>query len=261
MEGLDNTLTVSARKEMYKQVIEYSFDATIIHSDHAILYVNQAGEEFLGAKKEMLIGQNVCSMIKEEDVTLVTNRISEIMSQGRMAERVELTLIRVDGHLVDVELTCIPVLFGNQPAIQTVIRDITENKMRASELLEIRNEIYEISTAIVPVSDGVSIIPLGGRLSDDRVDQLLDTIPLKLKDEDLDYLIIDFSGVYKLDELMVSFLFNIHDIIRLLGIHPIFTGIRPELARKAVQIGKDLSDMHTLGTVKQAIQYINKRKK
>ncbi|WP_082234509.1 PAS domain S-box protein [Halobacillus massiliensis] len=261
MERLNSSLTVSEREEIYKQVIEYSFDVTIIHSEHDILYANQAAEEFFEAKKEFLIGQNIWSMVKEGDANLVSERISEIMSKGRVPEKMELTILKVDGSPVDVELTCIPVRFGNQQAIQTVLRDITENKLTASELLESRKEIYEISTAVVPVSEGVSIIPLGGRLSDERVDQLLDTIPLKLKDEDLDYLIIDFSGVYKLDELVVSFLFNIHDIIKLLGIHPIFTGIRPELARKAVLIGKDLSDMHTLGTVKQAIQCINRFKK
>ncbi|MCP3031899.1 PAS domain S-box protein [Halobacillus sp. A1] len=258
MSQLSNSLTVNEKEELYKQIIEHSFEPTIIHSGKIILYLNKAAEDFLDAHRNELIGNSALAFFKEDKKKEISDRIERVHNKQQAPGRFEEFLIKPDGSLVEVELTCAPVEFGDKRAIQTVFRDITQYKLTESQLSEVRHEIYEIATAIVPVSDGVSIIPLGGRIDSVRVDQLLDTIPLKLKDSDLDYLIIDFSGIYKLDEVVVGFLFNINDIIRLLGIHPVFTGIRPELARKAVQIGKDLTEMHTVGTVKQAIQKINK---
>ncbi|MFC7063288.1 PAS domain S-box protein [Halobacillus seohaensis] len=257
---IDSTgsLKVNEKEELYQKIIEYSFEPTIIHADQKVLYINQSGADFLKAVQEDVIGASALGIFKPDEKDAIIERISKVLKTGEPADRIEQTLVKSDGSFVDVELTCTPVEYGDRSAIQSVVRDITEHKSTASQLSEIRHEINELATAVVPVSEGVSIIPLAGRVDMDRVNQLLDTIPLKLQHLELDYLIIDFSGIYKLDEVVVGFLFNINDIVKLLGIHPIFTGIRPELARKAVEIGKDLSKMHTIGTVKQAIKHINK---
>ncbi|MCP3026484.1 PAS domain S-box protein [Halobacillus sp. A5] len=258
MTQTNTSLAIKEKEELFKQIIDYSFAPTIIHAEQKVLYINKAAEDFLLANKSELIGTSALGIFKEENKPYMRNRMAEIKESHQPGELIEISLIKADGSLVDVELTCTPVIFGETPAIQSVAHDITAHKLTASELDEVRHEIYEIATAIVPVSEGVSILPLTGRIDETRVNQLLDTIPLKLKDYDLDHLIIDFSGIYRLDETVVSFFYQINDIIRLLGIHPIFTGIRPELARKAVEIGRDLTDIDTIGTVKQAILKIKK---
>ncbi|MFG6149261.1 PAS domain S-box protein [Halobacillus sp. B23F22_1] len=257
MTQTNTVVSIQEKEELFRQITEYSFAPTVVHADHKVLYVNQAAAEFLKTSREDLIGISALRIFKEENKPAILNRMNEVKEKREPADLIEITLVKGDGSFVDVELTCAPVTFGDKPAIQSVVRDITYQKITASELDEMRHEIYEIATAIVPVSDGVFILPLAGRVDETRADQMLTTIPLKLKDFEVDHLIIDFSGIYRLDEIVVSFLFQIYDIIRLLGIHPIFTGIRPELARKAVQIGRDLSHMDTMGTVKQAIRKIN----
>ena len=65
--------------------------------------------------------------------------------------------------------------------------------------------------------------------------------------------IIDFSGIYNMDELVIDFLYQIEAIMRMLGISPILTGIRPELAVKAVSIGRSLTNIRTETNVKKAL--------
>jgi rsbT co-antagonist protein RsbR len=115
-----------------------------------------------------------------------------------------------------------------------------------------------VSTPIVPVSEGIAVLPLMGSMDKDKATQLLESVPAKLQVFDLRFLINDFSGVYNLDSVTVEFLFNITSIMKLLGIFPVVTGIRPELARRAVTIGKDLSAIRTMRNVQQALQFLSK---
>jgi rsbT co-antagonist protein RsbR len=43
-------------EEMYRQIIEFSTETIIIHSDHKVLFINQSGADFLKAPKEVSLG-------------------------------------------------------------------------------------------------------------------------------------------------------------------------------------------------------------
>nr|WP_236692773.1 STAS domain-containing protein [Aneurinibacillus tyrosinisolvens] len=62
-------------------------------------------------------------------------------------------------------------------------------------------------------------------------------------------LIIDFSGLYALDTMVIDHLFKINDVLGLLGVRSIITGIRPVLAQVAIRLGVDLSSLQTFATV------------
>ena len=52
---------------------------------------------------------------------------------------------------------------------------------------------------------------------------------------------------------VVSALVSVANALRLLGTEPLFTGIRPEVARTMVELGVDLQKMTTLSTLRAGI--------
>lgn len=117
----------------------------------------------------------------------------------------------------------------------------------------------EIATAIVPVSEGIAVLPLVGFIDEDRAIQLVELIPQKIQVFNLAHLIIDFSGVFNIDTTVIDLLYKINSILKLLGISPICTGIRPELALKAVETCKDITRLHTMTHVQQALSQLTKK--
>lgn len=244
-------LGITEKERIYQQIAEYSNETTVIHSNQKVLYINQPGADFFKVSKDTLIGANLVDVFTEDYKELITERIRTGMEDRTVGGLVETTVKRFDGTIADVELYCSPVQYGETVAVQSIIRDVTAKKQTERDLLQLKNEI---STPIVPIIDGLAVLPLVGSVDGDRINRLLDIIPQKVQGEKLECLIVDVSGIYNIDEVVAEFLYKIDHIMRLLGIKLIFTGIRPELALKAVEARVDFSQLTTMGTVKQALK-------
>ncbi|WP_142828521.1 PAS domain S-box protein [Planococcus soli] len=244
-------LSIPEKEELYQQIADSSDETTIIHSKQKVLYINQSGAEFFKASQADLVGANIVDVFTEDYRDLITERIRRGMEDRTVGELMDTTVKRFDGTRADVELYCSPVEYGNTTAIQSIVRDMTAQKKIARELLQLKKEV---STPIVPIIDGLAVMPLVGSVDGDRSNRLLDIIPQKVQGENLSCLIVDVSGIYNIDHVVATFLYKIDQIMRLLGIKLIFTGIRPELALKAVEARVDFSQLTTLGTVKQALK-------
>ncbi|WLR56982.1 STAS domain-containing protein [Mesobacillus subterraneus] len=129
---------------------------------------------------------------------------------------------------------------------------------QASKLMkEVQDEMDILSTPVVPVQEHVSVLPLVGKMDHDRARLIMErAIPLVAKQK-IQSLIIDFSGIVTIDATIAKHIFDIHNVLRLLGVVSIATGMRPELAQAAVEGGVDFSNIKTFATVKQAIDSIN----
>jgi rsbT co-antagonist protein RsbR len=128
---------------------------------------------------------------------------------------------------------------------------------RTEELMKkVRAEMNELSTPVVPIQDGLAVLPLIGSFDYDRTQYLLTKVVPRIPKLHLDFLIIDFSGIITIDIEVASHIFTVYDVLRLLGIDVIVTGIRPELAQKSVHAGIDFSSFKSYANVKQAIESI-----
>ncbi|MBN8207538.1 PAS domain S-box protein [Bacillus sp. NTK071] len=235
----------------YRQVMEYSLDPLIIHTELKIIDVNSVAVDFFRAPREELIGVSPLDIFQETSKSSIFDRIQS--AYEKPAKVIEETIYRMDGKTVDVELYCHPVRLGDTLAIQTYVKDITERKLNEKKHLETINQVNELSSSIVPLLDGIAILPLIGSFDEDRARQLLENIPLKVKKQGVNHLIIDFSGIYTLDYIVTEYLFKIYSVLSLLGVQSIFTGLRPELALIALQIDTRLSSIPTKSKVKEAL--------
>jgi rsbT co-antagonist protein RsbR len=92
-------------------------------------------------------------------------------------------------------------------------------------------------------------MPLVGTFDSDRAEYILEHVPLKVQEQNVQVLISDFSGLNNLDAAAIDCLFKTSAVLSLLGVRSIVTGLRPEVAKSVVQLGMDLSLIQIYGTV------------
>lgn len=136
-------------------------------------------------------------------------------------------------------------------SINETIKAHDQFKLRLIELARI--EAAELSAPIVPILHKIAVLPLIGTIDTFRAEQIHNKVIPKIAALDLNILIIDLSGIQVIDTLVTDHLFRIYNVLRLIGVHVVLTGIRPELAQTAIGIGLDFSSIETYLTVQQAL--------
>ncbi len=128
------------------------------------------------------------------------------------------------------------------------------------KLMEIAyTALEELSVPVVPITEGIAVIPLVGEIDTRRSKLIMDIslsegTRLKLK-----HIILDISGVPIIDTMVADKIFQIVKALRLTGIETIVTGIRPETAQTIVALGLSFSDIKTRANMQQALKELGFR--
>jgi PAS domain S-box-containing protein len=121
----------------FRNLVEASPDAIFVHSAGKIVFANPATLKLYGAETpEQIVGKGVFDLVHPDYLNLVKQRAETDHRSGRASGPLESVRIRLDGSLVDVESIGIPVTWQGAPAIEVVIRDITERKRAQQTALE-----------------------------------------------------------------------------------------------------------------------------
>lgn len=121
---------------------------------------------------------------------------------------------------------------------------------------ETQREMAELSAPVVPIKEGIAVLPLIGVIDSYRATYILEKVVPKISELQINHLIADFSGILTIDIEIARYLFRIEGILGLLGINTIVTGLRPELVQIVVKDGIDMSSFKTFAHVKQALESI-----
>lgn len=120
----------------YRSLIESSLDAIFINQNNRIVYINPAGIDLFGAKnKEDLLGKYAFDFFPPEYHEIITQRMKMIMDTGQNAPALEYKFTRLDGKVIDVEVTAALIELNGQPAFQVVLHDISKRKENERKLI------------------------------------------------------------------------------------------------------------------------------
>lgn len=114
--------------------------------------------------------------------------------------------------------------------------------------------IRELSTPVIRVHPGVLLLPLVGAVDSLRAQQVMETVLVRVVEEQAKCIIIDIAGVPVVDTKVADHLVKTTAAARLLGAQTILTGISAQVARTIVQLGVDISTMHTLARLADGIE-------
>lgn len=114
--------------------------------------------------------------------------------------------------------------------------------------------IRELSTPVIRVYDGVLLLPLVGTIDSQRAQQVMETVLLRVSEEQARAVILDIAGVPVVDTKVADHLIKTTAAVRLLGAQTILTGISAQVARTIVQLGVDISSMATRARLAEGIE-------
>ncbi|MFZ4621969.1 MAG: PAS domain S-box protein, partial [Bacteroidota bacterium] len=151
---IDNTVFKKTENELkesegkYRALVEESPDAIAIHVGGKIVYINKACLTLMRATSESdLMGKSVMEFIHPDYLEVVVQRMRQSVREGKALPIVNERFIRFDGTIVDVEVKSIPIVFDRTPAVQLIVRDITDRKKAEDALEESREKYRGLSDA------------------------------------------------------------------------------------------------------------------
>jgi rsbT co-antagonist protein RsbR len=115
--------------------------------------------------------------------------------------------------------------------------------------------IQELSAPIVPIHEGVLVLPLVGAVDSRRASQIMESALEQIVAYQADVLILDITGVPIVDTGVANYILQMARAVTLLGSKVVLVGIGAEIAQTIVQLGVDLRDMTTLANLQAGIAY------
>ncbi len=114
--------------------------------------------------------------------------------------------------------------------------------------------IRELSTPVIRVHEGILLLPLIGAVDSLRAQQIMESVLVRVVEEQAKCVIIDIAGVPIVDTKVADNLIKTTAAVGLLGAKTILTGISAQIARTIVQLGLDISAMHTQAKLADGIE-------
>ncbi|WP_226086735.1 STAS domain-containing protein [Mesobacillus sp. S13] len=174
--------------------------------------------------------------------------------RGIFWEHVHLFVMENKGEISDTEILHWSTLIHS--TFDTIIETFAEEYYNYyNDRISVQSElINELSAPIIPLSDSIGVLPLVGDIDTQRAKHITESVLMQSKDYHLTHLFIDLSGVSIIDTMVANQLFQIIDILKLIGVKVHISGIRPEIAQTAVQLGINFHKVPTQATLKQALK-------
>lgn len=248
----------------YRSLIEMSPDGIAIHRKGHFLYMNQRGIGMMGASSlEEVQTRTVIEYVHPDNRQAVIDRVKKTQEAHEEVQFIEEQFVRLDDQVIDVEVAGTPILYQGEPASQVIFRDITERKKAERSAQEVilqqqtiaaqQETLRELSTPLIPLSADVVLMPLIGKIDDERAQMVIETLLEGISTYQASTAIVDITGVSMVDSQVANMILQAAQAVRLLGAHVILTGIGPEMAQTLVQLGANLSGIRTCGTLESAV--------
>jgi len=120
---------------------------------------------------------------------------------------------------------------------------------------QLREAIQELSTPIIPVYNGVLVLPLVGRIDNARAQNITEGLLEAIAREQAELVLLDITGVAVVDTGVANHLMQTARAASLLGSQVVLVGISAEVAQTLVQLGLDLGKLMTLSNLQSGIEY------
>lgn len=250
-------------EERHRSLVELSLDGVAVLRKGRILYVNPTGARMLGAQPDDLAGASLIDRLDPAEREGAGARLFAAEKCRTPVERFEAALVRPDGERIPVEILGTPVPFEGGHAVQIVFRDIADRnqaeKIRELTLLQQQTiwaqeqALRKLSTPLIPLGDGVVVVPLIGAIDEVRAEQLRLVLLDGIIAHDARVAILDVTGVPSVDNWVAEALLGAAKAARLLGVDVIFSGIKPRAAQAFVESGARFHGVVMKATLKDGL--------
>lgn len=122
-----------------------------------------------------------------------------------------------------------------------------------------QQEMFELSTPVVELWQGILGLPIIGTLDSKRSQLVMETLLQRLAETQSEVAVIDITGVPVMDTVTAQHLLKTVAATRLMGADCIISGIRPQIAQTIVHLGVNLGNVTTKASMAGALAVAFKR--
>jgi len=146
----------------FRQLVDDLPDGLVVIIDAKVVYANRAATAiFCKNSSQSLVGKAVIDFVHMESRQMVIQRLQSVM-HDQLAEEAEEHLLSIEGEDIFALVTSMPIWFKGTQAVQTVIRDITEQRKAEGALRfsQQRHELYVAQThlAVIEWDNDFSVV-------------------------------------------------------------------------------------------------------
>lgn len=230
-----------------------------------IIKVHNSGKELVEEGSSMPLPQSFCSLSINHGASAL---VIEDVSENELTRSMDITANYGSGTFVGV-----PVYYNDGTVYGTICglddryyklseEQLTTFEMMSTlltyvlELEKANDQIQTLTAPIVPVTKGVAIVPVIGDITAPRAQVIINHVLDKCSKESMDYLIIDVSGVLQINSVVGEYLLKLVNILKVIGVTPVITGIQPFMALRVPHFAAALKDVLIEANLESALKQL-----
>jgi PAS domain S-box-containing protein len=126
--------TLRQSEERYRSLVEMSPDGIAVLINEQFLFVNKATVYLFAAQDaDELLGRSIAELFHARDRNVLQAAMTQVQRTHEPAACLEMQAVTFDDQIVHCEMMLASVTFNGQPAVQIIIRNITE-RVQAEQL-------------------------------------------------------------------------------------------------------------------------------
>lgn len=258
------------RATIFRSLAEGANDMIVMNDlSGTITYANSAAARLLAVERaEDLVGQPYMRFVSAQDHGAINQQMAALRAK-KEPWKGAYTLMTTAGEHVPVVSSSIPLFGTDGTLIGTggIARDERERLALIESLRQSNDDqrhmlelLRQLSTPLVPVMDGILVMPIVGDVDTRRASQIMETLLDGVSRAAADTIILDITGVPLVDTGVANALIQAARAVRLLGAEALLVGITPEVAQTLVGLGADLRELVTRGDLRSGIMYALRRR-
>jgi DNA-binding LacI/PurR family transcriptional regulator/anti-anti-sigma regulatory factor/putative methionine-R-sulfoxide reductase with GAF domain len=187
----------------------------------------------------------------EEDVAVfqtMADQLANAIANARLYDKIQTAYAEVERQV--------------QERTAELEQEVEERERAQAESLRLQQEvieaqqrsIQELSTPIIPVLEGVIVMPLIGSIDTTRARDVTRSLLAGIREHKAKVVILDITGVPIVDSGVAAYLNKTVQAARLKGARTIVTGISEAVAETIVDLGIDWSGIETLRDLRTGLR-------
>ena len=229
-----------------------------------------------GAHGRVPVGRFKIGRIAEERRPHLTNSVvgDERVGDQEWARREGMVSFAGYPLIIEDRLVGVLAMFARRPLPEDTLETLSSvantiaqgiERKRADEALKAyareREQMFEeVSTPVVPVLEGVLVLPLIGSLDTFRMERATKAALQEVARTGARAIILDITGARVVDSHAVANLGNLVAALKLVGAEALVTGVGAHAAQSLVGLGLDLQGLRTHRTLAQALSWLIKQR-
>jgi len=228
--------------------------------DGRCIFANKALLDSLGMTLEELRGKTSGDLYPPELAAKYQADDRRVLEDGEVLETIEPHVAPTKEETLYVKVIKAPIRGpdGSITGLQGLFWDVTASynaKRLVEELKRKDAAMGELGTPLLPIADGIVVMPLIGDIDEARAEQVMETLLHGVTASRAAIAILDVTGVKMIDTKIADALMRAAQAVNLLGAQVVLTGINPHLAQTLVTLNVNLGGVETRSTLQSGVTH------